>query len=221
MRTRMLFAAGLISLVLLPLSLAAQEVPVAPYRQGFWIGFGLGPSHTQSGCDRCGPLRQGDAWSGGAGLGYYLAAGGTPRPNLLVGGEFNGYTRVSAIASTSAAREMSISTASVVAQWYPVRDTRIFLKGGAGYGLYELIEHSRLLGAFGDWEYEPTIESWGWSVQAGVGYDLLPTRRFALVPFVNVVQVFAESAQGSMFNEVVVGPSKPRYLQLGLGFQWY
>jgi hypothetical protein len=58
-------------------------------------------------------------------------------------------------------------------------------------------------------------------VQAGVGYDLLLTRRFALVPFANVAQMFAESVEGLGFDEVVVGPSNPRYLQLGLGFQWY
>jgi hypothetical protein len=154
-------------------------------------------------------------------MGIYLAAGGTPRPNLLVGGEINGYYRQSASEAISHEREMVFSTASVVAQWYPVRDARIFLKGGAGYGSYQLIDRSRTPGWTREWVHENTIENLGWSVQAGAGYDLLLTRRFALVPFANVVQMFAESVEGLGFDEVVVGPSNPRYMQLGLGFQWY
>jgi hypothetical protein len=219
---RILATLGFVCLLAAPQGLSAQDdAPAAPYRQGFWIGFGLGPGHTQSACSRCGPLAAGDAWEGGTGLGMYIAAGGTPRPNLLVGGEINGYYRESSSGAILQEREMVFATASVVSQWYPWRDAPIFLKGGAGFASYQLIDRSHS-SVWGDrLVYETTIESPGWALQAGVGYDLLLTRRFALVPFANVVQVFAEGVEGSVFDEVVVGPSNPRYLQFGLGFQWY
>jgi hypothetical protein len=223
---RILATLGFVCLLAAPQGLSAQDdAPAAPYRQGFWIGFGLGPGHTQSACSRCGPLAAGDAWEGGTGLGMYIAAGGTPRPNLLVGGEINGYYRESSstLGAETREREMVFATLSVVAQYYPVRDSRLFLKGAAGFGTYALLDRHRQPGWSQSRELvlENTIESPGWALQAGVGYDLLLTRRFALVPFANVVQVFAEGVEGSVFDEVVVGPSNPRYLQFGLGFQWY
>jgi hypothetical protein len=196
---------GLLVLTLAPGGAAAQQ-PGMQYRQGFWIGFGLGPGVGQIDCERCGPLVDNDPWDGGTGVGFYLAMGGTPRPNLLVGGEINGYGR----RNDAQNREATLSMAGVVVQFYPAPASRLFLKGNAGFGGY------RLAGA-GD----SVIEGQGWALQAGVGYDLLLTRRFALVPHVNVVQVFAESAEGRNQGQAVFGPENPRYLQFGLGFQWY
>jgi hypothetical protein len=205
MPLRTLLLAALVGLLSSPHAVAAQAMPGAQYRQGFWIGFGLGPGHGQIDCARCGPLLPNDPWEGGAGIGFYLAMGGTPRPNLLVGGEVNGYGK----RNESQNRDATLASAGVVAQYYPITTGRFYLKGGAGLG------GSNLAGGNG------LIESTGWSLQGGAGYDLLLGRRFALVPFAHVVQVFSEGDQGHNQGQVAFGPRNPRYVQYGLGFHWY
>jgi hypothetical protein len=205
MFARTLFLALVVGLVASPAGLAAQEPPAAQYRQGFWVGFGLGPGHGQIDCARCGPLQPGDPWEGGSGVGFYLAMGGTPRPNLLVGGELNGYGK----RNDAQSRDATLAGAGVVLQYYPLAAGRFYLKGGAGIG------GSNLAGGNG------LIESTGWTLQAGAGYDVLLGRRFALVPFGNLVQLFSAGEQGQNQGQVVFGPRNPRYVQLGLGFHWY
>jgi hypothetical protein len=99
MRRSILRGAGL--LVLLSGSLGAQE---SHRRQGFWLGFGLGPGvNLSEGLD-------GEKLWGGNG---YLRLGGTPRRNLLLGGE--------AIGSAVDYRDVTLSRGNVhfVALLYP------------------------------------------------------------------------------------------------------
>jgi hypothetical protein len=219
MRTRMLFAAALFSLVLAPLSLTAQEAPDQRYREGFWIGFGLGPAHAQLNCSGCGALPPSDPLNGGAGFSGYLALGGTLRPDLLIGGEISVYSKEGG-QQTWSEREVVVASTTVVLQYYPAGDSRFFVKGGAGLGHYYVQEY--YLNSFwgrtasSDREYETS----GFAVKGGAGYDLLLTRRIALVPSANAVQILA-SGEKNRAAGASRGPSNPRYVEFGVGLHWY
>jgi hypothetical protein len=218
MRTRMLLAAALFSLVLLPPSLVAQEAPSEGYREGFWIGFGLGPGHAQLNCSRCGTLSPDDPLNGGTGFSGHLALGAALRPNLLIGGEISVYSKEGG-QQTWSEREVVVASNTVVLQYYPAGDSKLFVKGGVGFGYY-YVQKYHLDSFMGRTASGREYETDGVAVQGGVGYDLLLTRRFALVPFVSAVQVLAV-AEKDRTAGVSRGPSNPRYLHFGLGVQWY
>jgi hypothetical protein len=180
--------------------LAAQE-----YREGFWIGVGMGAAHGQIDCSRCGPLLPDDPWEGGGGFGLYVAMGGTAGANLLVGGELNLYGK----RNSAQQRDATLAGLLAVVQFYPVAAPGLYLKGGAGFG------SSMMAGGGG------LIESGGWAMQGGAGYDVHLRGRFALAPFANVVQIFSQGAMGRDQGAPAQGPRNPRYLQLGIGAGWY
>jgi len=218
---RLPIIAGLISLLGSPATLWTQEGPATQYRQGLWIGAGIGPSHAQMDCSLCGSLSANDAWKGGTGYGGFFAIGGTPRSNLLLGGELNVYFRSSSTQEWdelfgreyTLERETLLGTAAFVVQFYPLSAAPAFLKGGVGLGHYALLTRSQVMGGMLEFSHDSN----GWALQAGAGYDLLLNRRLALVPFASVVQLFTESAQW----EGGSGPSNPRYVQFGVGLHRY
>ncbi|CAN5462540.1 hypothetical protein BH24GEM3_BH24GEM3_15260 [soil metagenome] len=190
--------------------ISAQERPAdSPHREGFWIGFGLGPGNSRINCDPCDPepLDRGDPWTGGNGLSGYVAAGAALRPNLMIGGEVNLWAR----RGGEQDRDATLALLSFIAQYYPLHRAglpNLYLKGGLGAGL-------SVLGG-GD----AMIEGGGWGVQLGTGYDVRIRDRLALSPFANVVQIFAPGAAGENENRFVVGPRNPRYAQIGIGLTW-
>jgi hypothetical protein len=218
MRTRTFILAGLWSLCALPLPLAAQGAPPAHYRQGFWIGFGPGAGHAQMDCSGCGSLRGSDPRNGGGGFSWHLALGGTPRPNLLVGGGISSYTRKGG-EQTWSELEAVVSSYTVVLQYYPSLDSKFFVKGGVGYGWY-YIEEYHLKSFVGRTSSGAEGETNGFALQGGMGYDVLLTRRLALVPFANAVQVLASGEKHPVAG-VPRMPSNPGFVQLGVGVQWY
>jgi hypothetical protein len=214
---RLLINGGCLLLLCIPATLWAQE----GRRQGFWIGAGAGPAFAQIDCNRCGPLFEGDAWAGGTGYGGFLAMGGTAGPNLLIGGEVNAYLRSSTsrvwdsfyARDSSLEREAILGTVALVAQFYPISGAPAFLKGGFGFGHYELGTRSQLPLGEVQWSHDSS----GWALQAGLGYDLLLSAQTAVVPFANVVQLSTKGVEwvgGS-------GPTSPRYVQLGIGLYRY
>jgi hypothetical protein len=175
------------------------------YRNGFWIGFGVGATYAQIDCSTCGPLLPDDPWEGGLGSGWYLAMGSGLSANLLLGGELNLYGK----RNSSLQRDATLGSLAVVLQYYPLAASGFYLKSGAGFG------GSIMAGGPG------LIESGGWATQVGVGYDLPIGRRFAVGPFANLVYVFSEGSVGNNQAVPAQGPRNPRYGQLGLGFHWY
>ena len=175
------------------------------YREGFWIGFGVGAAQGYIDCSPCGPLLPEDPWEGGSGFGLYAAMGRALQPTLLLGGELNVYGK----RDSAQERDATLWGLSAVAQFYPLAASGLYLKGGGGLG------GSIMAGGPG------LIESGGWSAQGGVGYDLRLGRRFALAPFANFVQVFSEGAAGRNQEVLAQGPRNPRYVQFGLGLHRY
>jgi hypothetical protein len=211
MLTRVLLVAGLLNLATAAV-LTAQSDQAAAYRNGFWIGFGVAGGHAHLNCSTCDGLDGTDPWSGGAGMGLYVAMGGTPRPNLLIGGEVNVYSRWSGATD----REANLGNVALVVQYYPMDRSRFHVKGGAGFGYYYLVDYYYLDSFMG--RTSSGLEGSGFGVQAGIGYDVLLTSRFALVPYATMVQLFTQADRD---GAVTGAPKNPRYVQLGIGFQWY
>jgi hypothetical protein len=206
MRKEMLFLAVLATLAS---PAAAQQ------RQGaLWVGGGAGGGHTQIDCSMCGPLAAGDPWLGGTGWGPYVSAGGAIIDNLLLGLELNEFGR----AAGTSEREASIVTLLVTAQYFPLAGSGLFLKVGAGPGLYSLVDYYYISSFMG--RASIGLDAGGWALQGGAGYEHLLGRKIALVPFVNVLQLIA-SGEKDGITGAAVAPSHPRYAQLGVGLHWY
>lgn len=176
-------------------------------RSGRWIAFGLGVGNGQIDCNRCGLLEPNDPWNGGNGPSGYFAAGGTLSPTVLIGGELSVWARIKR--SEGQQRDATLYLLALVAQYYPSRTSGLFIRGGAGVG------GSTLAGGPG------LVESGGWGLRAGAGYDLFVGESWALTPFVGYVGLFSQGAAGRNRGEAVEGPDDPSYLQAGLGIVWY
>lgn len=211
---RLLMVISLVSLLGSPTMSWTQDAATPRYREGFWIGFGLGPGHAQIDCQVCGPLPAGDPWGGGAGMSAYLALGGTPRPDLLIGGELNTYGKI----TSTSDRQATLGSVALVAQYYPASNSRMFLRGGAGIGHFFLISHYYLDSFMG--RTASGLEGVGWAVQGGAGYDVLLGSRLALVPFVSAVQILA-AGERDPTTGAAQGPNHPRYVHAGIGLHWY
>lgn len=174
-------------------------------RDGIWFGFGAGAAHASIDCTPCAPLLPNDPWEGGTGFGFYLVLGGAVRPNLLLGGAVNVYGK----RNNSLQRDATLGGISAVAQFYPLSTAGLYIKGGTGVG------GSILAGGPG------LIQSGGWLLQGGAGYDVRLGGRFALAPFANFVQLFSAGAEGRNQGVRARGPRNPRYVQIGIGAHWY
>ena len=187
----------------------ATAPAATPDHQGFWIGFGLGAGYQSIDCSACGPAPLSGKWRSGRSGGAYLAMGGTLRPNLLLGGELA--VNLNGVEDPSA----SVGHLGVVAQMYPTRARRLFLRAGLGVGI-ALLTDSTL--GFPEGQ---ELESGGLAVRAGVGYDVRFGGRFALAPYVDVVQTLAAGDLSTVNGRRYRGPENPAVVQAGLGFHWY
>jgi hypothetical protein len=126
-------------------------------RKGFWIAFGLGYGSADITCDGCTGSREG----GGVG---HIRLGGTLNQQLLLGGDITGWTKEESGAT------VSLGSVSFIAQYYPMEQGGLFVKGGAGFSTI-------MLEAGGD---NASGESFGLS--AGIGYDIRVGRNVSITP---------------------------------------
>lgn len=204
-------AAALACAVLGASRLAAQAPARAPAaeHQGFWIGFGFGAGYQSIDCSACGPTPLPEKWRSGRSGGTYVALGGTLRPNLLLGGE------VAMNFNTLEDPSASVGHVGVVAQMYPTRARRLFLRAGLGVGI-ALLTDSTL--GFPEGQ---ELGSGGLSVRAGLGYDVRFGGRFALAPYVDVMQALASGEFATVAGRRYRGPENPAAVQAGISFNWY
>jgi len=171
----------------------AQKAEAGPYRQGFWIGVGLGYGGASVSCSGCSTERNGAPT-------FTIRMGGTPSPQLLVGGELNAWGR------TVLGANEAIGDMSAVVLWYPSRTTPVFLKGGLGVAVYSL-------------DTSPKVESDGLGVSVGVGIDLYTGRKFSITPFV--------TAMSAISGNVKVGGTdtgmsyRPNLFEVGVTATWH
>jgi hypothetical protein len=191
-----------------PLPPVVRQDPATDHH-GFWIGFGVGGGALAIDCATCGPEPLAPEWSSGAGQGFYVALGGTLRPNLLVGGEIN------ATGKGNVERTASVGHMGVVAQLYPARGRGLFVRGGLGIGVAELMDEPR--GFIG----QATLTTVGITVKGGVGYDFRFGGRFALTPFADAEQLIGSGIRQTMNGASYRGPTAPAAFLVGLAVNWY
>ena len=144
------------------------EVSDESGRRGFWVEAGLGAGA--------------EAFDLRDGLGYSstlteptlsLALGGTLGQHWRLGGEalvwFHGID----------GGTESLSSFLLIGQWYPSARLGFFLKGGAGLGRNGV-----------DFNDGYGVADVGFAALGGAGYELALSRRFALVPEVDLAQHF-------------------------------
>ena len=170
--------------------LAAQN---AQTREGFAFSFGLGGGS--------GAITSGGESSDrrGAPSGY-LRIGGAYKPNLILSGEMNAWTK------SQDGATLTIATVNASAQWYPTPERGLFLNGGLGVGQVRMSIDDPTVGTM-------STDGTGLGYQIGTGYDLRVAPNFALTPYVNYirtagVKVAGEKINGNAFN-------------FGLGFSWF
>lgn len=192
------FAKALLLSLFVAAPLSAQGHPQT--RQGFTISFGLGGGAADFTCEGCAGERE---W----GPTIYLQLGGTPRPNLVLGGEINGWSRTYDL-ETGGDGTFTVSTATFVVQYYPQVNSGLFLNGGIGFGS---VAADIDIPGVGSSESSTT----GFGFQAGLGYDIRLARNFSLTPYAKYFATVggewedtSEKFNGNVFH-------------VGLGFTWH
>jgi hypothetical protein len=183
MRTGTSILAGVLTLATLSFATpaAAQHAQV---REGFWANVGAGWGSMGVSCDGCDGVDRTGSYTGS------LALGGTLRPNVLVGAEFNGWSK------SEEGATVRLANASAAAYWYPMVQSGLFLKGGAGY--------SRLSADDGI----VSASDGGFGVLAGLGYDVRVARTTSITPVVNYFRGVFDGGSADVF-------------QLGLGVTFH
>lgn len=173
-------------------SLSAQD---APQRKGFWIGFGLGP-----GVNLSQGLDDKSLWGGNG----YLRLGGTPRSNLLLGGE--------AIGWTVDYKDVTLSrgNAHFVTMWYPNVKSGFYLKGGIGGAS---ISRRKTSG-----NSETTTTKGGFGLGLGTGYELKIGRNIYLVPAADLLLQFFSKETDPVLGDI---PGTNSLLLFNLGLTWH
>jgi hypothetical protein len=190
-----------ISLIALGLALPAVALAqgrVVNDRHGLWGSVGLGAGSAAVSCTGCGSDRE-------TGISGHGTLGGTLRPNLLLGGETNGWTK----SSNNETDTFSYLTAVIV--FYPAVTAGFFLKGGLGFGTTQFE---------GDVYGVPLkLESSGIAFQAGTGYDIPLKSSFSITVFGNFLTTAGAGAKfnGKSLDENLDG----NLLQFGLAATWH
>jgi outer membrane protein with beta-barrel domain len=148
------------TLIALGASSAAAQHPQT--REGFWIAFGFGGGSARFSCKPC----TSDTTLTSATID--LKMGGTVRPNMLIGGELNAWTK------NENGETLTIGNLSAVLQYYPAVASGFFLKGGLGYATIR------------DEAGGSTATGNGFGFIVGLGYDFRVGRNFSLTPIANV-----------------------------------
>jgi hypothetical protein len=134
-------------------------------RRGFWIGLGGGLGSANATCDEC---EGGDRENGATG---YVELGGTLNEHLLLGGEFNLWSK------EQEGVTLNLYNASVTLTLYPQPSSGFFLKGGVGASFVdtEIRDGGTITVDLGT----------GLGLLAGAGYDLRVGRNISITPAVN------------------------------------
>lgn len=173
-------------------SLSAQD---APQRKGFWLGFGLG-----AGVNLAQGLDDKNLW-GGSG---YLRLGGTPKSNLLLGGEVIGWT--------VDYKDVTLSRGNIhfVALWYPNVKSGFYLKGGIGGASIGRRTESG--------NSESTTTKGGFGMGLGTGYELKIGRNIYLVPSADLLIQKFEKSTDPVLGDI---PGTNTLLLFNLGLTWH
>ena len=184
---------ALLILMSLPILASAQEAPEGLVevreggRHGFWLGLGVGAG--------------GESYDLQPSAGYSdvlyrptisLRLGGTVSQHLRLGAEVLSWVNENGPAVES------LSSALLVAQFYPARSAGFYLKGGLGIGRNAV-----------DFEDGYGTGDTGFAGLIGAGYELRLGRRIYLNPVVDLV--------GHRYDNRLGGSYRERLVNFGLG----
>jgi Outer membrane protein beta-barrel domain len=175
-------------LVLPTANASAQEPPPGLVevresgRQGFWLGLGLGAGGESF------DLRDGAGYSDA----FYqptvsLRLGGTVSPKLRLGGE------VLAWINEEGRTVESLTSVLFVAQFYPIRTTGLYLKGGLGIGRNAV-----------NFDDGFDVGDTGFAGLLGAGYEIRLSRSIYLNPAIDLVGHTYDSRAGGSYRERLV-----------------
>jgi len=188
-------AIGLLAIAALPAF--GQSKPQT--RDGFTISFGLGGGTAGATCDGCDTDRE-------TAPSLYLRLGGALRPNLVLAGEINGWSKVETEQGVEA--QLTIVTINAIAQWYPQTSGGFFVSGGVGLGSMGLD-----VKAGGLTVSDHTNSALGY--QVGAGYDIRLARNFSLTPYAT----YFGTAGGKLDSSGA--KIDGNVFHIGLGFTWH
>jgi hypothetical protein len=143
---------------------ASAEHP--PERHGFWLGIGGGYGSADATCDDCG---SGDRQNGAVG---YFKLGGTLNESVLLGAEFNVWTK------EQEGVRVNFYNASGTLTLYPVSSAGFFLKGGVGASFVDTEVRD------GNVRISTDLGS-GFGLLGGAGYDVRVARNISITPSVD------------------------------------
>jgi len=192
-----------IGIVVLGLLLVAPRTASAQARSGGWVGFGGGVGSAGGTCDDC---ESDDRETGGVG---YVNAGVTVSPNLLLGAEFNLWTKKYVDPDFGGEAQVNFYNLLGTATIYP-SSGGFFLKGGAGVAFSDIdIKDSGLSITFDMGR--------GLALIGGAGIDL-PVGRVVLTPAVNYW--FGSTGDLKYEGEALLSGMKHNVLAFTVGVKW-
>jgi hypothetical protein len=167
---------------------------------GFWLAAEYGVGVSVIDCTACPGTRiANDPWEGSAGFATGLAAGGTPSPNLELGGEF-AYFR----SFQEQGRLAELSFVGATARYYPAAASPLNVRAGIGLGTLDLSGAGTATGR--------EVTEQGVAVRAGAAYDLRIGRAYALVPGIGVTALLTAGDAEAR---------RPYYVHASVGLQRY
>ena len=174
-------------------------------RDGLWLGGGIGIGHAAIDCSPCGRLFENDPWDGGLGVSGFFGIGRAFTPRILAGAELHLWAR----RNGSLNRDATLLSIGIGGRFYPAETLNLYLTTGLGLG------YSIMAGGNG------LIESPGFAVGIGAGYDVRLSSAFGLSPFARYVQIIGEGGTGSNQDLPARGPDHPGFFQFGLALMRY
>lgn len=181
-----------VAATIVALSVTGAEAQVQ--REGQWFAVGLGGGVDQISCGVC----QGDPKPGITG---FVRFGGTISDRLLLGAEFDGWTR-----SDESIRQY-MGTLNAIAILYAGPEARFHLKGGVGAMGFRASEDGDALTAL------------TFGITGGAGYDFPIRENLSLTPFASLT--LAPFADLKFNGELAQDGATLGLLQAGLGLTWH
>jgi hypothetical protein len=174
-----------------------QEIP-NNYRDGFWLGFSVGAGNESFRFEDD-PGGYSDDITAPT---FSLRLGGTPSQNWLIGAELFAWTDGDLNDHYDEYRNV-LSSAMMIAQFYPFREGSLYIKGGVGVaGNYvRTVSPSGFIGS---------DEESGLATVFGAGLDLRVGRSLSITPTIDVHHQF--------FNRIDV---RERIVSLGVGLTFH
>lgn len=192
-----------IGVVVLGLLLVAPGAAQAQNRSGGWVGFGGGLGSASVTCDDCGSDSR---ETGGV---VYVNAGVTMSPNVLLGAEFNLWSKKSKDPDFGGEAQVNFYNLLGTATIYP-SGGGFFVKGGAGVAFFDTDIKSSGLSLTLDMGK-------GLGVIGGAGIDV-PMGRIVITPAVNYW--YASTGDLKFEGEAILTGMKHNVLAFTVGVKW-